>query len=261
MSSPTDSCIAPQDSLATSQNDKIAEVRSQLLGSRSKIEEFQRELGDVCHDVIGILQDLCRRDSRFHYLQEAMTEFLDGDLGLRDRLSRRSQHIDSALSIEGQARWTATHIMLEFLIQNQNIPEGDLNGRFDFRRAALEILSSVIYEILDVFKFDITAQEATVQHKTWAYLDLLHRLYNRTRDNEPTPRKQGIHSFEFNSEFNSNFVYQSELDVATDQVRVVELSPKGDRMVRGIRSIFGTLFSCRSNVCGTDNYGVPLYLE
>ncbi|KAI0545480.1 heterokaryon incompatibility protein-domain-containing protein [Xylaria curta] len=225
MSSPTDRYVLHQDSLATSQNDEIAEVRSQLLSCRSNIEDLQRELSEVCHDVAGILQDLCRRDSRFLYLQDAIAEFLDGDLGLRDRLTRRSQHIDSALSLEGKDGPTAAEIKMEFLIQYSSIPDGDLNGQFDFRLAALEILSSVIYEILDVFDFDITVQEATIPHATSAYLDLLHRLYHRTKDHEPKPRKQGIHAVEISNQFNSEFVYQSELDLATDQIRVVELSP------------------------------------
>ncbi|KAI0415991.1 heterokaryon incompatibility protein-domain-containing protein [Xylaria grammica] len=225
MSSPTDSYILPQDSLATSQNDETAEVRSRLLSLRSHSEDLQRELNDVRHGVAGILQDLCRRDSRFVYLQEAMAEFLDGDLGLRDQLSRRSPHIDSALSLEDKDSSAAIRMTLEFLIQHRSISNGDLNGPLEFRLAMSEIISSVIYEILDVFNFDITVQEATVQHEPSAYLDLLHRLYHRTRDREPKPRKQGIHSFEFSSQFNSNFVYQSELDLTTDQVRVLELSP------------------------------------
>ncbi|KAI0184045.1 heterokaryon incompatibility protein-domain-containing protein [Xylaria flabelliformis] len=226
MSSPTESYILPQDSLAPSQSDEIAKLRSRLLGWRSDIEDLQRELSDVCHDVAGILQDLCRRDSRFLYLQEAMAEFLDGDLGLRDHLSRRRQPIDSALSLESKDSLTTTDIMLEFLIHSKgNIPDGDWNGQFDFRLAAIEILSSVIYEILDVFDFDITAQEATIPHETSAYLGLLHQLYHRTRDREPKSKKQEIHSFEFSSQFNSEFVYQRELDLATDHIRVIELSP------------------------------------
>ncbi|KAI0859971.1 heterokaryon incompatibility protein-domain-containing protein [Xylaria cubensis] len=246
MSSPTDSYILPQDSPAVSQNDETAELRSRLLRGRSNIETLRKELSDVCHDVAAILQDLCRRDSRFLYLQEAMAVFLDGELGLRDHLSRRSQVIDSVLSSEGEDSLTAIGIIAKFLIQNKDIPDGDLEGS-DFEVAAFEILSSVIYETLDVFDLDITAQEATIQHKTSAYLDLLHRIYHRTRDREPKQRKQGIQSFGFSSQLNSEFVYQSELNLATDQVRVVELRPGSDD--NGIE--------CSLKVHSIKNDGVP----
>ncbi|KAJ3580016.1 hypothetical protein NPX13_g549 [Xylaria arbuscula] len=214
-----------QDPLTTSEENEVAKVRSTLLRLRSNNEELQRELGDVCHVVVGMLQDLCQRDNRFLYLQEAMTEFLDGDLGLRDRLSRRNQHIDSALAADGGDGKRAIFMKLEFLIQNKSIPEKDLNARFDFQLAAFEILSSVIYEILDVFNFDITVEESTVKHEISAYLGLLHRVYNRTKDSEPNPREPATHASEFSSQFNSKFTYQSKLDPATDQIRVVELSP------------------------------------
>ncbi|KAI1179789.1 heterokaryon incompatibility protein-domain-containing protein [Nemania sp. FL0916] len=225
ISSSTDCHVVSQHCPSTSHDDEVAKVRQELLSLRSGIEELQIELGDVCRDVGGILQDLCRRDSRFLYLQEAVAEFLDGHLGLRDRLSRRTQHIDCALSVEGGHSIKATLMKLEFITQNQEIPERDLNAQFDFRLAAFEILCSAIYEILDVFNLDISVQEASIKYETSAYLDLLHRVYNKTRDLEPNPKKQGLHVFGPDDKSNPNFIYQSKIDVSTDQVRVVELMP------------------------------------
>ncbi|KAI0523923.1 hypothetical protein F5B22DRAFT_659692 [Xylaria bambusicola] len=223
MHSPTDSCILPQESLATSQHDETARVQPEPLSLRPSVEKRQRKLRDICEYVANILRDLCQKDSRFLYLQEAIAEFLDGDLGLRE-LGCRTQHVASTLSLQGEDGLITQDIKSEPILRSHIIPDVDM-GDYLFLAAPFEILSSVIYEILDVFNIDITVQEATVPHKTLAYLDLLHRLYDRTRNREPKPRKLRIHSFEFNSHFNSNFVYQSKLDLTTDQVRVVKLSP------------------------------------
>ncbi|KAI1345845.1 heterokaryon incompatibility protein-domain-containing protein [Xylaria sp. FL0043] len=201
---------------------EVSEVKSMLLGMCANSDAFKTELSHVCRVVVGILQDLCRRDSRFIYLQKAMAEFLDENFDLRIRLSYYNHLTGSDVSDNSYEHLTAIGIDLDFLsqIKDRNV----LRYRLSQLVPVAEILLAVIYEILDVFDFDIAPQESFVQKKIPAYLTVLHRLYDKTKSCEPKPRKQATCTLE-NRQSNSHFIYQTELDPATDQIRILRLNP------------------------------------
>ncbi|KAJ8127487.1 hypothetical protein O1611_g6149 [Lasiodiplodia mahajangana] len=165
-----------QDLLEEPQLDSVAGVRSHLLHMQFNIEKLRSQLSDICSHVNHLLQDLCERDGRFLYLQDALVEFLDGDLGLRGRLGRQSQHINLALSVRGSANL----MKLELVKNSRTLKSQDINYKFNFKLAAFEILSCVAFEILDVFDLDITIEESMVPYEISAYAALLDRLYHET---------------------------------------------------------------------------------
>lgn len=202
---------------------EVPEVQSMILGMCADDNAFQRELGHVCRDVDGILKDLCRRDIRFIYLQEAMAEFVNENFRLKIQMCCDNLNADSVLSNNGYDHYTAIGLDLDFLSKIKD-RHAVLGFRFSQLLPMAETLRSIIYEILDVFDFDIAAQESILQRKISAYLTLLHRLYDKTKNREPKPSKQAIHSLE-NRQFNCHFIYQTELDLATDQTRILRLNP------------------------------------
>ncbi|KAI0855666.1 heterokaryon incompatibility protein-domain-containing protein [Xylaria cubensis] len=224
---------------------EISEAQSTLLGLCANNNAFETELGLVCHVVVRILQDLCRRDSRFIYLQEAMEEFLNEHFCLRIRILCYNQHTNSALSDNSYDQYKTIGLDLDFLSQMKDAQDA-VRYRLSLLVPMAEILLSIIYEILDVFDFDIVAQESIVQRKISAYLTLLHHLYDKTKNREPKPSKQTINSLE-NQQHNSHFIYQTELDLATDQTRILRLDPgSGDDDIQ-----------CSLNVHSIKEDGIP----
>ncbi|KAI0186309.1 heterokaryon incompatibility protein-domain-containing protein [Xylaria flabelliformis] len=219
-----DNSTTPQDPPESQLND-IAEVRSQLLEAQLNIEEFRTH---ICGTVSHMLQDLCKRDNRFLYLRDALVEFIDGDLGLNDRLGGQTQHVELALSMDGDDDnpMAATRMLLKWLIHNRTLFKQDIffNSRFDFRLAGFEIISSVIFEILNVFDLDIDVEEFMIPHELPAYAALLNSLYHKTRDCKP---KVATRKTTPNTPYQalSEFIYKSKLSPETDQVRVVEICP------------------------------------
>ncbi|KAJ2992732.1 hypothetical protein NUW58_g2070 [Xylaria curta] len=218
-----DNSTTPQDPPETSQLHGIAEMRSQLLEGQLNIEEFRTQLCHICDTVNHMLQDLCKRDNRFLYLRDALVEFIDGDLGLNDRLGRRAQHIELALSTD-DSPIAATWMQLKWLIHNRTLVKKDINYRFNFQIAAFEIISSVIFEILNVFDLDIDVEEFMIPRQLPAYAALLNSLYHKTRDCEPKVATRKTTPNTPNQAL-SEFVYKSKLSPETDQVRVVEICP------------------------------------
>ncbi|KAJ3572309.1 hypothetical protein NPX13_g5090 [Xylaria arbuscula] len=223
-----DNSTTPQDPQETSQLHDIARMLSQLPEAQSSNEEFLTRLCHVCNTVNHMLQDLCKRDNRFLYLRDALVEFIDGDLGLNDRLGRQTQHVELAHSMDGDddSPIAAARMQLEWLIHDRTLWKQDIAGnyRFDFQLGCFEIISSVIFEILNVFDLDVDVEEFMIEYKLPAYTTLLKSLYHRTRDCKPkvaTPKTTPNTPYQALSEF----IYKSKLSPGTDQVRVVEICP------------------------------------
>ncbi|KAI1325984.1 heterokaryon incompatibility protein-domain-containing protein [Xylariaceae sp. FL0255] len=151
-----------------------------------------------------IVEDLLKRDPRFLFLKQATDEFLHGEFGVRE---------------------TLTLVLLE--------PEDDQEHRKIYRRLVhvfIRITNSMIYEILNVFGFDMSLEQALVggvEHDTRQKVRLLEDLNKKSKNLQPKPAEiLPVTVPNPNSLKEHGYRYSSSLDCS--HIRLLHVLPGSD---------------------------------
>jgi hypothetical protein len=129
---------------------------------------------DICHlhqeillsskIILDIIKELCSRDSRFQFLKESMSEFLNGDEG--------SKLLQSLFGlIKHEQKFDKGPETLESL---QKIWQTHYSAHLTLR----DITCSAIYEIMDAFDIDITVDKVPSPTVFDDYVELLKNLHS-----------------------------------------------------------------------------------
>ncbi|KAI1413677.1 HET-domain-containing protein [Hypoxylon sp. FL1857] len=195
----------------------------------STLKPMFNELWDVSQEVRNILQGLCERDERFSFVNSAVVEFIDG----QDGLSQVIDHLDTILSADpteprGNSDEVGRMDGLSTILTNANSTRRrDPIENLNFRRVICEIIDSIIFELLNIFEFDITPDQVPAGASESAHLGLLRDLYERSKSLEP--RLSNNSSSKTGSEVgvstDKKHPYLKALDPTTAEIRVLEILP------------------------------------
>ncbi|KAI1737933.1 heterokaryon incompatibility protein-domain-containing protein [Xylaria scruposa] len=139
------------------------------------------------HVVSNIVEDLSRRDPRFNFIKESYHEFMTGQYGL-DQNAGDSGEIQLFL----------------------------LAGFYD-------IITSAIYEVLNVFNLEITFKDVPNLLNSNALVELLVSIYEKSKCLSPQPAK--IRSINRAPQRSKDHQYQYPTQLNSSNVRVLSIQP------------------------------------
>ncbi|KAI0431674.1 heterokaryon incompatibility protein-domain-containing protein [Xylaria sp. FL1042] len=238
-------------SLKTRENNGLADIPSFLHAEQLRIQQEWQGFTDTVCAIQSMFEDLSKKDSRFISLKAAADHFLVEDFGVNDRLDHLSKMINSCLSTDHNTDL----IKEELLQQREDLLTDEGKAGYTIYNSVFELIVCAIFELLSIYKIPLTIQDVPIELTLSAYLSLLRDLYTRTKDIEleiqPRPQSTAQTASQPNGSKHDNsfeqkeynHVYRTNLDLSTDQVRVVELLPgTGDNPIM-----------CNLKVCTIDN--------
>ncbi|KAI0182386.1 hypothetical protein EV127DRAFT_415163 [Xylaria flabelliformis] len=165
---------SPRGSPASIPRHENINAKPFLQGKGDDIEKTLKEFNEISKALQAILDNLCQRDTRFDSINAALHELLHGPLGVYDRLGRQLQMIDSALSTTHGINDSDSMIKAKFIPKSKELMKEDPRDHYMLEMAVLEILNTTVFELLDVFRVEITIQQANTPQDPRSYLQLLH---------------------------------------------------------------------------------------
>ena len=161
-------------------------------------------------EVQCMLNELCS-DSRFSFLGSAFEHFSRSDYP-RNELSTL---ISAILSLQ-------LHIDVATRANRAVSLEKDHIDSIIYVHTLLEIIDSIIYEVLDVFGFDMTPQEIPTAATVDDHLECLKSIYKKSQSRQPQPVR-GARSDKPGSTSKSTYQYPSLGPTTETNIRILNI--------------------------------------
>ena len=161
-------------------------------------------------EVQCMLNELCS-DSRFSFLGSAFEHFSRSDYP-RNELSTL---ISDILSLQ-------LHIDVATRANRAVSLEKDHIDSIIYVHTLLEIIDSIIYEVLDVFGFDMTPQEIPTAATVGDHLECLKTIYKKSQSRQPQPVRRA-RSDKPGSTSKSTYQYPSLGPITETNIRILNI--------------------------------------
>lgn len=173
-------------------------------------------ISDDSRDVSALLEGLAKRDSRFLFIQESFDEFLHGEFWLHEAATLLE---DALCNILGRG---------EMRVPNQRRYRSTVQEDHYYRYLSIildDIVSTAIYELLNVFDTDITLGQARrVDRSLGENVGLLKALYEKSKELVPQPANTiPPNDSTSSSEERHHYRYQNRLELSN--IRVLCIHP------------------------------------
>ncbi|GAW18865.1 hypothetical protein ANO14919_083470 [Xylariales sp. No.14919] len=196
----------------------------------------------ISASVQGILQDLRNReqelldnneslqkkDNRFDFLVSALEEFINGNNGLRyhngllaSLLSIERDKLEDDARVAAEMEVLST-FLTHYAVQREQDPIDD----WDFHAGIHEIINSTIYEILNLFSFDITPAQVPANAHIITRFELLWELCGETeKENRNLRLPETKPKFPGEKSINNALPYEYPSALHTRDIRLLKILP------------------------------------
>ncbi|KAI0448561.1 HET-domain-containing protein [Xylaria acuta] len=246
---------------------------SDFLDLRSTKLPVYQEMSAISHAVLEIVQQLCKRDGRFAFIQSALEELHDAPYGLNTHLELLSAQFDPVLTIKPSYLWSRSDIAAGMAVWRTKLATNKLPNdpidRLDLDHVLREIVDSAIFELLYIFDFHIDNPPSGKFETPACILDcfsLLQNLYEKSRSLEPKQSEATLFQQEPRERDIDSYEYSSLLDSVTGQIRVLEILPGVEEDPIECRLVVCNLYDdsiaeALSYVWGIDTSQIPIRVD
>ncbi|RWA04002.1 hypothetical protein EKO27_g11102 [Xylaria grammica] len=194
----------------------------------ASVQGILQELHIREQELLDNNESLQKKDNRFDFLVSALEEFINGNNGLRyhngllaSLLSTERDKLEDDARVAAEMEVLST-FLTHYAVQREQDPIDD----WDFNAGIHEIINSTIYEILNLFSFDITPAQVPANAHIITRFELLWELCGETEKESRNLRLPETNpKFPGEKSINDALPYEYPSALHTRDIRLLKILP------------------------------------